>query len=497
MNQSKDDPEYEVENSLESNSEKSLEKGDILVVDDTPDNLRLLGNILRKQGYKVRLVPNGELALAAIQLSPPDLVLLDIMMPDMNGYEFCVKLKSNLETHSNHRDIPIIFISAIDDILDKVKAFEVGGVDYITKPFQVREVLARVETHLKIHSLQKSLQEKNQELAVTLEQLKTAQNQLIQSEKMVALGQLVAGIAHEINTPLGAIRSSIENIMSFLNHNLQELPQFLQQLSLERQQDLLQLSQYAFQQRNSFSSREKRQLRRNLSQQLESQSVQNADVIADTLVDLGASDDISSVLPLLNDPQGEKILDMAYQISSVQKSAQTIRTATDRAAKVVFALKTYARYDHSGQKIESDIIEGIETVLTLYYNQLKHGVEVTKNYDQSLPAILCYPDELNQVWTNLIHNALQAMDNQGILTIDVVQQGNALLIQITDTGTGIASEIQPRIFEPFFTTKPAGEGSGLGLDIVKKIVEKHEGKIEVESQPGCTTFSVFLPIQSQ
>ncbi|MGF1494782.1 MAG: response regulator [Microcoleaceae cyanobacterium] len=480
------------ESQLEPNSpEINPDKGNILVVDDTPDNLRLLGKILRKQSYKVRLVPNGELALSAVQLSPPDLILLDIMMPDMSGYDFCTQLKAS----ADHQDIPVIFISAIDDILDKVKAFEVGGVDYITKPFQVKEVLARVETHLQIHYLRRSLQERNHELAITLEQLQTAQDQLVQSEKMVALGQLIAGIAHEVNTPLGAIRSSIENIISFLSHNLQELPQFLQKLSPQRQKDLFILSQQACQNPNSLSSKEKRKLRRNLSRQLEAHRIENHDTIADTLVDLGVfQPDLTAILPLLQDAEGNEILEVAYQISSVQKSACTIKTATDRAAKVVFALKTYARYDYSGRKVASDIVEGIETVLTLYQNQLKHGVDLVKNYDESLPLISCYPDELSQVWTNLIHNALQAMDNQGTLTINAAQQGDYLSVQVIDTGTGIPPEIEARIFEPFFTTKPPGEGSGLGLDIVKRIVDKHDGRIEFSSQPGWTQFNILLPI---
>jgi signal transduction histidine kinase len=134
--------------------------------------------------------------------------------------------------------------------------------------------------------------------------------------------------------------------------------------------------------------------------------------------------------------------------------------------------------------------------LTIYHNQLKHGVEVTKNY-QTVPTILCLPDELNQVWTNLIHNAIQAMNNQGELEIAVFPQSDYVVTQITDSGPGIPDPIKARIFEPFFTTKPAGEGSGLGLDIVRKIVEKHQGKIEVESQPGRTTFSVILPIKPE
>jgi signal transduction histidine kinase len=159
----------------------------------------------------------------------------------------------------------------------------------------------------------------------------------------------------------------------------------------------------------------------------------------------------------------------------------------------VFALKSYARYDTTGEKIEINITDGIETVLTLYHNQLKQGVEVIRNY-ADLPAVLCYPDELNQVWTNLVHNALQAMNNKGTLTIDATQQDTRVLISITDSGKGIPPEIKSKIFEPFFTTKPAGEGSGLGLDIVKKIIEKHEGTIEVKSVPGQTTFTVSIPI---
>jgi signal transduction histidine kinase len=131
-------------------------------------------------------------------------------------------------------------------------------------------------------------------------------------------------------------------------------------------------------------------------------------------------------------------------------------------------------------------------VLTLYHNLIKRGVNVVLNCSE-VPPVLCYPDELNQVWTNIVHNALHAMDYQGTLTIDAIEEGDQIKITVTDTGKGIPSEIQQKIFDPFFTTKALGEGSGLGLHIVKQIIDKHQGKIKVRSIPGLTVFTVYLP----
>ncbi len=469
-------------------------KGNLLIVDDTPANLRLLSNILKEQGYQVRPTPSGELALSAARGMPPDLILLDINMPQMDGYEVCEQLKANDRT----RHIPVIFISALNDILDKVKAFSVGGVDYITKPFQVEEVLARVETHLNLCRLQNKLQEKNQDLATTLAQLQTTQNELIQSEKMAALGQLIAGIAHEINTPLGAIRSSVENISDFLTTSIEKLPAFFQSLSPERNQDFLALLQRsnANVQQNVLSSREKRQIKRTLTEQLTAYGVQDSDTLATILLGIGVLDNLEVFRALIEAEDNTAIFQNAYDIASLQRSTRTIVTASDRAAKVIFALKTYAHQDSSGERAIANLTDGLETVLTLYQSQIKMGVDVIRSY-QSIPAISCYPDELNQVWTNLIHNALQAMKNKGTLAIGVTQKGNLIVISIIDSGSGIPPEIQSEIFNPFFTTKPPGEGSGLGLDIVQKIINKHHGTIAVESVPGQTKFTVSLPIEPE
>ena len=340
-----------------------------------------------------------------------------------------------------------------------------------------------------------ALKQKNIELANTLQQLQATQQELIQSEKMAALGQLVAGVAHEVNTPLGAINSSVRNIANFWQENLHQLPDFFGKLSSERQSDFLKLLEKSRGQETSLSTREQRKIKRSLTSELKEKSIDNATSIANLLVGIGAYENLENYMDLLQDPDSQTILKTAYQFANVQTSTRTISTAAERAAKVVFALKTYARYDQTGTKAQAQIPESIETVLTLYQNQLKHGVDVIENFDRTLPPILCYPDELNQVWTNLIHNALQAMDNKGLLKIDVRQQHEKIRVDITDSGKGIPEDILPKIFQPFFTTKPPGEGSGLGLDIVRKIIEKHQGTIEVESRPGETTFTVFLPLE--
>ncbi len=338
-----------------------------------------------------------------------------------------------------------------------------------------------------------ALYQKNQELIYTLKELKITQDELIQSEKMAALGQLVAGIAHEVNTPLGAISSSAGNMTNFLDKTLENLPTLFQSLSPEEGQTFLALLQRSLQKESILSTKEERKLKRGLRSQLETLEIDNADIIAERLVIMGIYDEVDAFLPLLKRSDSLYLLETAYNFSGLQRGISTIKIATDRASKVVFALKTYARYDSSNAMTIASMTEGIDTILTLYQNHLKQGVEVIRNYGE-IPRFFCYPDELNQVWTNLIHNALQAMDYRGTLTIDVTNLDREAKISITDSGKGIPQEIQDKIFQPFFTTKPAGEGSGLGLDIVKKIIEKHHGTITFTSNPGQTTFTVSLPM---
>lgn len=344
-------------------------------------------------------------------------------------------------------------------------------------------------------NLETKVEERTQELSQALENLKSTQDELIQSEKMAALGQLVAGVAHEINTPLGAICSSVGSISDFLSQNLNQLPSFFQALSPQRQQQFIEMLERSQQNTTTVSGRERRQLRKAIVSQLQAQGMAEADTVANLLLDLGICDRLEPFISIFQDAECENFLKTVRQFVRLQESTRDIKTASDRAAKIVFALKTYARFNQTGETIEANIIDGVEVVLTLYQNQLKQGIEVIRNY-QELPPIHCYFDELNQVWTNLIHNGLQAMNNnRGTLTIDTREQNGCILVSITDSGQGIPEDVKAKIFQPFFTTKPPGEGSGLGLDIVRKIVEKHRGAIDFESIPGQTTFTVSLPIE--
>jgi signal transduction histidine kinase len=342
-------------------------------------------------------------------------------------------------------------------------------------------------------TLEQQVQERTYELSQTLEHLKATQAELVQSEKMAVLGQLIAGIAHEVNTPLGAIQASIENISSTLEYSLQALPHLIETLSPSRLSDLFLLIDIAHQSTPLLSFREERQLKRSLKQTLNYHGIEAAEPIADTLSKMGISAEIDSLLPVLQPPDSLLLVNTAYHLTVMQNNSQNIRLAAERAAKLVSALKNYAHQNADSEMTKASVTSGIDVVLTLYHNQLKRGIEITKRYE-TVPPILCYPEDLMQVWTNLIRNAIQAMEYKGRLMISVLWHDRNILVEITDSGCGIPPEIQHRIFEPFFTTKPLGEGSGLGLDIVQRLVNKHQGKVTVESQPGQTTFSVWLPI---
>ena len=340
--------------------------------------------------------------------------------------------------------------------------------------------------------LSQQVAERTAELRQALDNLHAAQRELVEAEKMAALGHLVAGIAHEINTPLGVIRASITNMTDTLGDTIQQLPRLFQSLSKQEQEDFFALLEQSSQSQQILSSKEERRIRRPLRRALEAKQIDKARWVAQTLVDMGIYKEIEPFIELLKSKYSELVLQIAYNLSTQQKNSQNIIIAVERASKVVFALKSHVHQNQFGVMMPTNVIDGIEVTLTLYHNKLKQGVEVIRTY-QDIPLIPAFPDQLGQVWMNLIDNAIQAMKNQGRLELVVFEQEKYVVVQVIDSGPGIPKKIKERIFEQFFTTKPAGEGSGLGLHIVQKIITKHQGKIEVQSEPGKTVFTVFLP----
>jgi signal transduction histidine kinase len=317
---------------------------------------------------------------------------------------------------------------------------------------------------------------------------------MLQSEKMAALGQLISGIAHEINTPLGAIRASIGNIEIYLKNTITyKIPQLLKCTDESQQNMFFHMLSESVNNKQTNSSRDERAYKKALSLELKEMNINNARNIADMIISMGLYKSYKNYIPLFKHRESLLIIQTCYELSDILRNGENINSAIEKVSKIIYALKNYSHFDYSGTAVETDVISGIENVLALFAHNFKQGVEIIKNYGP-IPLVICYPDELNQVWTNLISNALHAMDYSGTMEIETFVEGNYACIRVTDSGSGIPNEIKERIFEPFFTTKKQGEGTGIGLEIVRKIVDKHQGIIEVQSIPGRTSFTVKLPI---
>lgn len=333
----------------------------------------------------------------------------------------------------------------------------------------------------------------NDELTRKNRQIAQSQQALVQSEKMAALGQLVAGVAHELNTPLGAIGASVGNMLSALDETLADLPAIVATATANEIEELRVLVSRSSGTKEMLTSKEERRLREELRIKLHTLGIEDSKRVARALVQMSAAEDVEAHLGLVRSPRAEGLLHAASNLVSLRRNSQTVRTAAERASKIVFALKSYAHPGAAhGDEVEAKLADNLETVLTLYANQLKHGVELVRRFED--PGLVRgRHEELNQVWTNLIHNGLQAIRYQGRLEIGVRRVDGDVLVEVVDSGPGVPEAVKERIFEPFYTTKPQGEGSGLGLSISNDIIKKHGGTIEVDSHPGRTCFRVSLP----
>jgi signal transduction histidine kinase len=417
--------------------------GLILIVDDTPTNLEVISEALSDAGFDVAIATSGERALQLLERRLPDLILLDVMMPGIDGFETCRRIKANRHTC----DIPIIFMTALSDTDSKVQALDLGAVDYIAKPFHEKEVIARVRTHLQLHQLTQHLTE---QVAQRTAELQTSQLQLIQSEKMSALGNLVAGVAHEINNPVGcivgnvgAVQEHISDLLGLIDLYHEQFPQPGEKITEARQ-----------------------------------------------------------------------TIDLNYVREDLPKLIKAMKDGGHRIKSISESLRTFSRTD-SDQKQTFNLHQGIDSTLLILRHRLKANerrpnIEVITDYGP-IPEIDCFPGQINQVFMNLLANAIDALDefSQGRsyaelqakpnqITIRTLMAAEQVTVIIADNGSGIPDATKARIFEHLFTTKQVGKGTGLGLAIAQQIiVEKHGGRIEVQSEPGQgAQFWIHLPLNS-
>ncbi len=409
----------------------------ILMVDDNPTNLSVLFNSLSDSGFKLLVAQDGESALQQVELVKPDIILLDIMMPGLNGFDVCERLKNRDET----RDIPIIFMTSLSDTTNKLKGFAVGAVDYLTKPLQSEEVIARVRTHLAIRKMHIDLELKNRQIVAqkntltrtnqTLEKaLKTiteTQDQLVRAQKMASISQMIAGIAHEINNPLGVVMGTIGFIKQGIQHR-------------------------------------------------------------DTLIkELKTSADERAKVDSQSDP-------LLLQLDYIQKDTydllEILHKSSDRIKKIVDSLIAHTRFAQEDIR-PLDLAVELDYVISMLRSKWKKDVDVVKAIGAD-NVIECHPIQINQVLMQVLTNAYQSLDEPGQITICTELIRDELHITIRDTGRGMDEETVSRIFDPFFTTQEIGEGLGLGLYLCYGIIENHGGQIDVKSSPGCGTETIIV-----
>jgi two-component system, NtrC family, sensor kinase len=404
----------------------------ILIVDDEDAVRNMFADFLSTEFICTTAASSDE-ALAHLAVDSYALVISDMQMPGRNGIELLREIRSR------YPDTAVIMVSAITRSQRIRDALQVGAFDYIIKPCELEVLLLSVERALERRALTMTakryrvdLERQNVELAARKAELERLQAQIVHSEKMASLGQLSAGIAHELNNPAGFIYGNMELLQDYMDR--------LDQLLAIYDDFLLQ------------------------------------PVLQDRVAAAKQKVRYATLLP-----------DMRSMIADCREGAERIRD-------VVQNLRLFSRLDEAEFKLV-DLHENLDSTIRLLSRYYGRGrVRLQRDYG-ALPLVNCYASQLNQVWTNLLVNAAQATSGDGEVQILTRVEGENAVIQISDNGCGIPAEDLTKIFDPFFTTKPVGEGTGLGLSITYGIIEKHGGTIVADSKVGAgSIFTISIPI---
>jgi two-component system cell cycle sensor histidine kinase/response regulator CckA len=504
-------------------------KGSILIVDDTPSNLEVLFDFLAATGFRVLVAEDGESAIERLRYASPDLILLDVLMPGINGFETCRRLKSNPATC----DIPVIFMTALTDTVDKVQGLSLGAVDYITKPFQHEEVLARIKTHLSLRQLTKQLQAQNMLLEQQIQERQRAEQKIREQAALLDITKDAIFVQSLDNTILfwnkGAEHLYGWMVEEAIGKPISQLFDSQMVISLLEKQSIV-LSQGEWQgdlhqttkageaivvsscctqvcddqgQANSIlvvntDITEKQKLE---AQFLRAQRMESIGTLAS-----GIAHDLNNALnPIL---MSVHLLKSKLPNEKDQRLLDTLERNTKRSTELIKQVLLFAR-GTEGERAPLAIAPLIQEVAYITKETFPKNIEIhTDISQQPLWAVIGNRTQLHQVFMNLCINARDAMPRGGTITLSVeniwidetyarmnidAQIGAYVVVTISDTGCGIPAVVLDRIFEPFFTTKDIGHGTGLGLSTVLGIIKGHGGFVTVTSQVGKgTQFKVYL-----